>query len=431
MWNNFFTILPFQKTKSWIIYHDLVQGFIYYKNSRLNLITNNLEKYPICNIKKRLQSYKINQYHNNPKIIILSYDFGEILSFNNSKKEQLSENFPLAIELEYNKSNFFNNHFLKKHFSGEAINKIKLTPAKIEGVCFKKYLEIFEKGYMELLAGNCYQFNLTFEHKFTLNSTKQLLLQYIFANIISNKNDFLSMTGAYANITNIPVLNKIFYSNSPECLFKIKKNNTKQFSLISMPIKGSLKIKNNDFNSEEDLKKKLLSCKKNSGELNMITDLLRNDLSSIEKTKAVVIQKKACLKVPNILHQYSVIKVDLSSHCNLFNILKKIFPGGSITGAPKKRVMKIISQLEPIPRGFYTGSTIIFHKDLKEASINIRSATIDSNFNSVDCNDNSNSKNLSFSYGSGGGITLLSNPLEEFVEMNLKVRSFIDYLFTF
>jgi len=91
----------------------------------------------------------------------------------------------------------------------------------------------------------------------------------------------------------------------------------------------------------------------------MICDLLRNDLSSIEDPVSKVVLKKMPLLVPSLLHQCSRIEVELSSRVSVGRVVEKMFPGGSVTGAPKKRVMDILSDLEQRRRGFYCGSTLI------------------------------------------------------------------------
>ena len=92
-----------------------------------------------------------------------------------------------------------------------------------------------------------------------------------------------------------------------------------------------------------------------------------------------------------------------------------MFPGGSITGAPKKRVMSILHKLEKKPRGFYCGSTLLLTPKKAQASINIRSAIFDL-------------KTQELSYKAGGGITLLSTAQNEFLEMTYKRDSFIKLL---
>jgi len=95
--------------------------------------------------------------------------------------------------------------------------------------------------------------------------------------------------------------------------------------------------------------------------------------------------------------------------------MKALFPGGSITGAPKKRVMEIIKAVECFERGIYCGSTLLCIGDKKIASINIRTASIQI-------------ENRVWRYGAGGGVTLLSRPVDEFKEMEAKVESFLKLL---
>jgi anthranilate/para-aminobenzoate synthase component I len=118
------------------------------------------------------------------------------------------------------------------------------------------------------------------------------------------------------------------------------------------------------------------------------------------------------LVVPGIIHQYSLLSVDLDYKVRLGKIIKSLFPGGSITGAPKKRVKELLFSLEKRSRGFYCGSTVILHESLLAASINIRSAEI--------CFTNKLLK-----YSSGSGITLLSKSKDEFDELRLKEYSFM------
>jgi para-aminobenzoate synthetase component 1 len=147
----------------------------------------------------------------------------------------------------------------------------------------------------------------------------------------------------------------------------------------------------------------------------MITDLIRNDLSFLNDFSSRVVHEKQPLAVPGILHQYSLITTKVEKQLSLFETIEALFPGGSITGAPKKRVMELIKNIEKNKRGFYCGSTILLIGAHKSASINIRSCTIDFV-----------SKKLE--YGTGGGVTLLSKLSCEFEESKLKLSSFIKLL---
>ena len=260
----------------------------------------------------------------------------------------------------------------------------------------------FELGFNELLKGNCYQFNLTYPYVFSFNDS------YISTDFISALWRKAETRGAFGSATYIPFLNKLFLSNSPECLFQYKKN-----ILSSMPIKGTLlRNKGDDY---KVLWKQLINDKKSQAELFMISDLVRNDLSRIEYPRAQIVKKKFPKLVPGLLHQCSQIDVELSDNISLWNVIEKVFPGGSITGAPKVRSMKLLKKLERTERAFYCGSTIILLKEMKSASINIRSSTIDF-------------QTQKLIYQAGGGITLLSNAKDEFEEMTYKRNSFISCL---
>ena len=176
----------------------------------------------------------------------------------------------------------------------------------------------------------------------------------------------------------------------------------------SMPIKGTVQVKENNWKEAWEWLKK---CPKNSAELLMITDLLANDLSSLEQPHAKIITPKAPLKVPGLLHQYSLVSANCSYNVSLGKIIKGLFPGGSVTGAPKKRSMEIISKLEKRNRIHYCGSTILIHDQILAASINIRSAII-------------NPLSHQLLYQAGGGITLKSQLNSEYHEMIFKVKSF-------
>ncbi|MFT6604131.1 MAG: anthranilate/para-aminobenzoate synthase component I, partial [Bacteriovoracaceae bacterium] len=124
-----------------------------------------------------------------------------------------------------------------------------------------------------------------------------------------------------------------------------------------------------------------------------------------------VLKLRVPLKVPGLLHQYSHIELKSEKKIELDQAIKALFPGGSITGAPKIRTMQILSELEQRLRGAYCGSTLFFSRDETKASINIRTAEVFT------------AKNT-FTYGAGGGVTLLSKASSEYEEMLAKVDSF-------
>jgi para-aminobenzoate synthetase component 1 len=130
------------------------------------------------------------------------------------------------------------------------------------------------------------------------------------------------------------------------------------------PIKGTRP--RTDEASKPDLKTKqlnvrnfneLLCSDKEQAELNMIIDLERNDVAKICKPGTrTVIQPRTIETYPTVFHAVATVAGQLRNEITFCDILKAMFPGGSITGAPKIRSMEIIDQTEPTARGVYTGS---------------------------------------------------------------------------
>ncbi len=276
-----------------------------------------------------------------------------------------------------------------------ALRELKLR--SLERPSWSEYKDAFARIQYHLLEGNCYQVNLTYPFDFETAEahSPEELSEFFFS-----RRDL----GAYAHCTFLG--EELILSNSPECLFQYRDG-----EVFTMPIKGTVKRGKNLAAAWESLR----SSSKEEGELSMITDLLRNDLNRLEFPRAKVLRKRAPLLVPGLLHQYSLLSVELGGPLSLAKTLQGLFPGGSVTGAPKKRVMEIIQEVERYSRGIYCGSTLLCYQDKKVANINIRTATI-------------NPFDRLWRYGAGGGITLLSKAPNEFQEMEAKVASFLTLL---
>jgi anthranilate/para-aminobenzoate synthase component I len=260
---------------------------------------------------------------------------------------------------------------------------------------FKKYEKKFLKLREHLLRGDCYQVNLTENFSFDFSTNHQVS---DFLDIFYNS----SKLDSYAHHTYLPLKNWLLLSNSPESLFQITINN-----IQSYPIKGT-SSKEDDPTGEI-----LFNSLKDQSELYMISDLLRNDLARIDLPRAKIKIKKAKLELASLWQLYSMIEVEVDAKTSMAKVFKALFPGGSITGAPKIRSREIIKKLESRKRGAYTGSTYFSWKKLKASSINIRSAEIDFNQSRLD-------------YGAGGGITLESKARSEYEEIILKLQSFLE-----
>jgi para-aminobenzoate synthetase component I len=168
------------------------------------------------------------------------------------------------------------------------------------------------------------------------------------------------------------------------------------------PIKGT-RPRGNSQREDKKLRAELEQSKKDSAELSMIVDLLRNDLGKVCKADSVcVAQHKRVEAYDNVYHLVSVVKGILQKDYDSVDLIKAAFPGGSITGCPKVRSMEIIDELEPDARHIYTGSIgyISFH-DTMDLSIAIRTCALFNN---------------SIRFSVGGGIVFDSQPEDEFDE---------------
>ena len=122
------------------------------------------------------------------------------------------------------------------------------------------------------------------------------------------------------------------------------------------PIKGTAR-RGNTLTEDQNLAEQLLNSDKDRAENLMIVDLLRNDLSKNCESGSIAVPKLFELEsFPNVHHLVSTVSGKLDSHSTPLDLLRDCFPGGSITGAPKKRAMEIIEELEPVRRSVYCGS---------------------------------------------------------------------------
>lgn len=138
---------------------------------------------------------------------------------------------------------------------------------------------------------------------------------------------------------------------SPELFLDIRKDGT----IHTEPMKGTVATADDGLN--EQRAHALRNDAKNRAENVMIVDLLRNDLSKIAIPNGV--QVKELFKVTNfgsVLQMTTPIQAQVIPSTQAGDIVKALFPCGSITGAPKKRSMQLIDQYEAYPRGLYTGS---------------------------------------------------------------------------
>lgn len=126
--------------------------------------------------------------------------------------------------------------------------------------------------------------------------------------------------------------------------------------VMTRPIKGT-RPRMNDPELDALMLGELRSNAKERAELLMITDLMRNDLGRVCRFGTVRVPCLSEIEAhPYVYHQVSTVTGELNPGVGHLDVLRACFPGGSVTGAPKFRAMQIIAELEPVPRGPYTGA---------------------------------------------------------------------------
>lgn len=189
-------------------------------------------------------------------------------------------------------------------------------------------------------------------------------------------------------------------SSSPERFLQIKTDGY----LETKPIKGTRPRGATPALDDEE-KKRLLASEKDRSELLMIVDLERNDISRVCQPDSVRVKDLYALEsYPTVHHLVATVCGQLQTDCQAVDAMIACFPGGSITGAPKRRAMQLIQQLEQDGRGYYTGCLGYFSAD-GQADFNILIRTM---LRGVDGK---------IVYGAGGGITWESDPQQEYQEM--------------
>jgi anthranilate/para-aminobenzoate synthase component I len=200
-----------------------------------------------------------------------------------------------------------------------------------------------------------------------------------------------------------------FVSISPERLIEVTGRR-----VLSSPIKGTAP---RGASAEEDTQilNKLAQDPKERAENLMIVDLIRNDLSVACKPESVLVESLLAVKSFSTVHQLvSDVSATLQDGKSGFDALSSLFPGGSMTGAPKIRAVEIIEELEASPRGAYSGGIGWIGKDgSMDLGMVIRTAVFEGD---------------SVTIGIGGGITSDSVPEAEHAEIQLKARALVSEL---
>ncbi len=259
------------------------------------------------------------------------------------------------------------------------------------------YMRTVERIQDYISAGDVYQVNLARRLSGRLGTDPW----NIFLRLRSSGQDSMAAYWQHGN--------QALVSASPELLL-LHRGNTVE----TRPIKGT-RPRGDETETDHALARELTSSAKDLAENVMIVDVLRNDLGRVALPGSVTVPKLARLATnPRIHHLESTIRARVDGPTAALRLLQAMFPGGSVTGAPKLRAMEIIAQLEPVARGGYCGAFAqIGFNGYISASIPIRT---------IFCQDRH------WQFHVGGGVVADSQPLAEYQETQHKANALLDAL---
>lgn len=260
----------------------------------------------------------------------------------------------------------------------------------------QQYIATIEKLRAHILRGDCYEINFCQE--------------FFAENILINP---VSVYQSLSTISPSPFAafykmeEKYLLCASPERYLK-KLGNT----IISQPMKGT--GKRDLLNPEGDIfsKENLYNSAKDRSENVMVVDLVRNDLSKLCMEGSVQVEELfGIYSFPQVHQMVSTVSGTLQPGVSFTDIVKTTFPMGSMTGAPKKKVMQLIEKYETVKRGIFSGA------------VGYITPVGDFDFNVVIRSILYNQSNKYLSYLVGSGITFYSRAMEEYEECLLKAAA--------
>jgi para-aminobenzoate synthetase component 1 len=217
----------------------------------------------------------------------------------------------------------------------------KTLPPFHDEMSLSDYCALVERAQEYIAAGDIYQVNLS--HRFSTPVPPSFSAYSLYEHLREKSpapfGGFMRLGGRTA------------ISSSPEQFLRISDR-----TIQTRPIKGT-RPRFRDREQDEKSAYDLLTSPKEIAELVMITDLERNDLGQICEFGTVTASELLKLeRYSQVFHLVSTIEGLLRKDISAIEAVRACFPGGSITGAPKKRAREVITELEPCPRGLYTGA---------------------------------------------------------------------------
>ena len=276
-------------------------------------------------------------------------------------------------------------------------NTLQNDPVNIQQrVSKKEYIETIGQLKKHILRGDCYEINYCMEF-FAEDAVVDPLLIY----------QKLSTTSPNPFSALYKLEDKWLICASPERFLKKEGN-----KILSQPIKGTSSRFLKDDSKDKKSKEELYASEKDRSENVMVVDLVRNDLARVCKEGTVKVDELfGIYSFPQVHQMISTVSGELKDEISFSEIIRSTFPMGSMTGAPKRRVMELIDQYERAGRGIFSGAVgYITPENDFDFNVVIRSIMY-----------NASEKYLSFMAGSG--ITFYSDAEKEYEECLLKAEA--------
>ena len=263
------------------------------------------------------------------------------------------------------------------------------------------YLDAVARIQGYIAAGDCYQANYAQHFSASYAGDPWLAYQHLRDVLPSPFSAYLEWNGLESN--GLEGNRHAVLCLSPERFLKVANG-----SVETKPIKGTIR-RGKTVTEDEEAAITLLNSSKDRAENLMIVDLLRNDLGKACRPGSIRVPKLFGLEsFANVHHLVSTITGQLREQESALSLLEHCFPGGSITGAPKKRAMEVIAELETLNRSLYCGSIgYVSTNGRMDTNIVIRTLLADGE--RLHC------------WG-GGGIVADSDPKTEYQESIAKVE---------
>ena len=285
---------------------------------------------------------------------------------------------------------------IEKTKEGVKKNLVPAVPVQ-ERISREEYIKIIERLQLHIRRGDCYEINFCQEF-FVENAWLDPLDLFREMNQVSPS----PFSAFYV------VDQKYLLCASPERYLKRCGQR-----ILSQPIKGTAARNLDNPAADEALKSGLSASEKDRAENVMIVDLVRNDLSKICVTDSVEVSELFGIYSFAQVHQMiSSIEGRLIDQLDWTDMIARTFPMGSMTGAPKKRVLELTEQYEKTKRGIFSGALGYVKPDR------------DFDFNVVIRSMLYNQRDHYLSWFAGSGITYKSDPQKEYEECLIKVAAF-------